>query len=66
ICIQTLSAGNISLRIDMYDTIFSLKCLTQDIVGESAVDQRLSFNGRELADSRSLSDYNIQNDSTLQ
>ena len=58
--VKTLTGIHITLTVNAYDKIASIKDRIQEKIGIRPEFQRLAGNGLELEDERTLSDYNIQ------
>ncbi|GFM50398.1 ubiquitin-like protein [Pseudomonas capsici] len=65
IYVKKLTGENLVLEVEPSDTIRNVKDNLENRYGIPATEQRLIFSGKLLEDQKALSDYNIQNESTL-
>ena len=65
IYVRTLTGRTITVRCETCETVGQLKRRIQDMEGIAADQQILIFAGSKMDNSKNLSDYNVQKESTL-
>lgn len=63
--VKSISGNTLAFDVESTDSISNIKQRIQDKEGINVEQQRLNFAGRLLEDSRTLNDYDIVEDSTI-
>ena len=64
--VKTLMGDVITIEVEDTDTIAMVKEKIEKAEGIPQNEQRLMFNNKKLADNRTIKDYNIEEEETLQ
>lgn len=65
IFVKTLTGKTLKFNMEPYDMITTIKNKIHEIEAIPPTHQRLIYAGRHIEDNRTLSDYNIRNETTL-